>query len=89
MKNLSLTFCVAITTLLASVGSGFASDLPPCRGESMWYGHNCFGKWNDKEYRYQGEYKNAKQHGIGTVQFLNGAKYTGRFKNGLMTEMDF
>ena len=44
MKNLSLTFCLAIAALFGSVKGGFAgSDLPPCNGKSMWNGHNCVG----------------------------------------------
>ena len=43
MKNSSLKICLVIAAFLASVGSGFASDLPPCKKQSMWKRHNCFG----------------------------------------------
>ena len=45
MKNLSLKICLVIAAFLASIGSGFASDLPPCKNQSMWKGHNCFGSY--------------------------------------------
>ena len=80
MKNLSLTFCLVITTLLASVGGVFASDLPPC--PSSGYFHNCFGtySWDDGE-KYVGEYKDDKSHGQGTYIFADGDKYVGEFKD--------
>jgi hypothetical protein len=81
MKNLSLTFCLGIAALLASVGGGFASDLTPC--PSSGYFHNCFGTWTwangDK---YVGEWKDDKQHGPGTFTFAKGDKYVGEYKDG-------
>ena len=66
MKNLSLTFCLVIAALLASVGSGFASDLPDCPEyrhptKSPWI--NCFGTftWSDGD-KYVGEFKDDEQH---------------------------
>ena len=49
MKNLCLTFYLAIAALLASVGGGFSSDLPRCSFDSNGYlvdtfiGLECFG----------------------------------------------
>ncbi|MDA9822659.1 trypsin-like peptidase domain-containing protein [Paracoccaceae bacterium] len=82
MKNLSLTFCLAIAVLLASVGGGFASDLPPCNGMSMWSGHNCVGSFIfDNGKKYVGEFKDSKMHGQGTFIWAEGDKYVGEFKN--------
>ena len=87
MKNLSLTFCLNIATLLASVGVGFAgSHLPNC--PSSGYFDNCFGTWSDgKGYKYVGEYKDDKPHGQGTATFSTphsgaGAKYVGEYRDG-------
>ena len=87
MKNLSLTFCLNIATLLASVGVGFAgSHLPNC--PSSGYFDNCFGTWSDgKGYKYVGEYNDDKPHGQGTATFSTphsgaGAKYVGEYRDG-------
>ena len=45
MKNLSFKICLVVAAFLASVGSEFASGLPPCKNEAMWKGHNCFGSY--------------------------------------------
>jgi peptidoglycan hydrolase-like protein with peptidoglycan-binding domain len=80
MKNLSLTFCLVIAALLASVGSGFAgSHLPKCP-ESPWISddynsdpswHNCIGTFLFRTWAgygtFVGEYKNGKRHGQGTM----------------------
>ena len=42
MKNLSLTFYLAIAALFGNVGVGFASDLPLCE-ESAEIWNKCFG----------------------------------------------
>ena len=79
MKNLSLTFCLAIAALLASVGSGFASDLPPCSSLSF---HNCFGTYTwENGKKYVGEWKDNKWHGQGTAAFPDGEKYVGEWQN--------
>ncbi|MDB2423464.1 trypsin-like peptidase domain-containing protein [Paracoccaceae bacterium] len=85
MKNLSFNICLVIVALLASVGSGFASNLPPCPEyrdptDSPWT--NCFGTftWTDGE-KYVGEFRDDKIHGQGTYTFANGNKYVGEFKN--------
>ena len=82
MKNLSLKICLAIAALFGSVGSGFASDLPPCNGMSMWSGHNCVGSFifNDGN-KYVGEFKDSKIHGQGTEIFADGGKYVGEFRD--------
>ena len=80
MKNLSLTFCLGIAALFGSVGSGFASDLPPC--PSSGYKHNCFGSISVALGKYVGEWQNGKPNGKGTFTFANGAKYVGEYKDG-------
>ena len=77
MKNLSLTFCLVIAALFASVGSGFASShLKKC--PETGYLNNCFvdfstiggGKWTG----------NVKS-GILIAHSSNGNTYRGGFKN--------
>ena len=82
MKNLSLTFCLAIAALLASVGSGFASDLPDCiKSAKVW--NNCFGTWiSTSGNKYVGEFKGDNPHGQGTYTTADGVKYVGEYKNG-------
>ncbi|MDC0431956.1 trypsin-like peptidase domain-containing protein, partial [Paracoccaceae bacterium] len=85
MKNLSLTFCLVIAALFASVGSGFASDLPPCPEyrhptKSPWI--NCFGSFTyPKGGKYVGEFKDDKINGQGTHTWADGEKYVGEFKD--------
>ena len=64
MKNLYLTFCLVIAALLASVGSGFASDLPPCPSSGFGF-DNCFGSYNTNPdvVGYLGEWKDDRPHG--------------------------
>ncbi|MDB2423055.1 trypsin-like peptidase domain-containing protein [Paracoccaceae bacterium] len=87
MKNLSLTFCLVIAALLASVGSGFA--LPTCldspSSDPRFTGKN----WNDCKGsltfpngdKYVGEFKDGEINGQGTYTFASGSKYVGEFKN--------
>ena len=68
MKNLSLKICLVIAALFGSVGVGFASDLPKCKGspsENVVKWHNCVGtriyssvSWHKPESDiYVGEWK--------------------------------
>ena len=80
MKNLSLTFCLGIATLLASFGNGFA--LPKCTGSyssATWT--NCKGTYYfPSGNKYVGEYKDGKRNGKGTFTWTNGDKYVGDWK---------
>jgi len=80
MKNLSLTFCLVITVLLASVEGGFASDLPPCPSSGVF--HNCFGtlSFEDGD-KYVGEWSDDKYQGLGTYNYSSGDKYVGEYKD--------
>ena len=92
MKNLSLTFCLAIAALFGSVGSGFA--LPKCQGSPVLYGtsehemeiyknwHNCVGFMSLPNYSFEGEYRSGVPNGQGTVTLINGDTYVGTMKNG-------
>ena len=80
MKNLSLKICLVIAALLASVGSGFASDLPDCiKSAKVW--NYCFGTETWENGEYSGEWKNNDKHGQGTYTFANGEKFVGKFKD--------
>ena len=80
MKNLSLTFCLGFAALLASVGVGFASDLPPCSSLPF---HDCFGTYTwENGTKYVGEYKDGKQHGQGIKTWAGGNKYVGEWRDG-------
>ena len=39
--------------------------------------------WSDRRIKYEGEYKNSKKHGQGTLLFPNGDKYIGSFQNNV------
>jgi len=81
MKNLLLTFCLAIATLLASVGGGFASDLPNCPASG--YFDNCFGTYTfSVGHRYVGDWNDNKQDGRGIETWASGKKYVGEFRDG-------
>ena len=81
MKNLRVSFCLAIVVLFVSVGSGFASDLPPCSNSR--YFDNCFGTYTfSNGDKYFGEYRQDRRHGEGTYVFSDGEKYIGEWKNG-------
>jgi hypothetical protein len=81
MKNLSLTFCLAIATLLASVGGGFA--LPKCpSGSSDVRWHNCFGTYKyESGMKYVGEWNENMPHGQGIMFYTNGTIEEGIWKH--------
>jgi hypothetical protein len=81
MKNLSLTFCLAIVALFGSVGGGFASDLPPCPASG--YLHNCFGTYDFQSGdNYVGEWKYGKFNGEGIKTYADGTVWEGIWKDG-------
>jgi hypothetical protein len=68
MKNLSLTFCLGIAALLASVGVGFACDLTAKSARSCWDSDICTqavrnGVW-DTRLRYKWAVNEAKRRGL-------------------------
>ena len=64
------------------------SSLPNCKGTDAFKWTNCFGteeksvaydqlykdKYKDKKILYQGEYRNGKLHGKGSITFTDGIK---------------
>jgi S1-C subfamily serine protease len=96
MKNLSLTFCLAIAAFLASVGSGFA--LPSCPGSPRQVSHpretldwtECYGVATHKSASYFGEWFQGMPHGKGTIQYFKNHKsyprqrYKGEWKTDKM-----
>jgi hypothetical protein len=78
MKNLSLTFCLAIAALFGSVGSGFAADCysspVKCTSTSVMY-YACLSnprRW-DTNKKFAGHVREAKRRGLTCV--AKGAKY--------------
>jgi hypothetical protein len=81
MKNLSLSFCLAIAALFGSVGSGFA--LPKCPSDSSLLWHNCFGAWiNSNGDSYVGEWGENKYNGQGIYRWSSGFIQEGIWQNG-------
>ena len=72
--------------LLANVGSGFASELPPCPEyrhptKSPWI--NCFGSFTFASgNKYVGEFKDGKYNGEGTANYADGTVEEGIWKDG-------
>ena len=50
-------------------------------GENQSYYWDKFGD-KDNHPKYQGQVKNGKPHGVGTVVYPSGRKYEGEWKNG-------
>ena len=84
MKNLSLTFCLAIAALLASVGVGIAgSDLPDCPSDPSLRRHDCFGYYSwANGHQYVGTFRYNEPDGEGTIAWVNGDKYICEMRNG-------
>ena len=47
----------------------------------LYAGDKNFGKYISKLYFYEGEFKDAKMHGLGTMSLYCGDTYTGGFAN--------
>ena len=70
------------------------SLLPNCKGTDSFKWTNCFGTekknivydllykdaYKDKKILYEGEYRNGKFHGQGTITYPDGIKYVGELK---------
>ncbi|MDC0851410.1 hypothetical protein OAP66_03395, partial [Candidatus Pelagibacter sp.] len=70
------------------------SSLPNCKGTDTFKWTNCFGtekkniaydqlykdKYKDKKVLFQGEYRNGKLYGQGSITFPDGIKYIGELK---------
>ena len=70
------------------------SLLPSCKGTDSFKWTNCFGMekknivydllykeaYKDKKILYEGEYRNGKFHGQGTLTYPDGVKYVGELK---------
>ena len=96
MKRLLLLVALLLGLSLSALAQT-QSRLPPCpkvdyskntheARTAKW--HNCFGRYifekNDgtKASVYEGEFKDGKIHGKGTLTLASGSKYVGDFKDG-------
>ncbi len=79
--NVLLTLLLMVMPLAALA----QSSPPPCPPTDVK--HLCFGELTGKdasgdEWKYLGEFKDDKRHGLGTVSIDDGKKYVGQFKDG-------
>ena len=83
MKNLSLTFCLAIAALFGSVGSVFSSELPNCPGSPVHVLSKIHEKWHncEGELRYLG-YLVSKRFDLGLFVNREFTKPKWCHKNG-------
>ncbi len=85
-EKLIATLCLPVAILLGGVGVSFA--LPSCPVDSPvsnW--SDCFGVYTINHgdwtgFKYVGEYRNGKRHGLGTLTNANGQKVKGYFRQG-------
>ncbi len=74
---------------LLVVFSSTVHALPLCKGENKYKlfkskkWHKCTGVEKQGEHKYEGEFKNGKFDGQGTLFWITGGKYTGEWKGGL------
>ncbi|MDA9823440.1 peptidoglycan-binding protein [Paracoccaceae bacterium] len=96
MKNLSLKICLAIATLLASVGSGFA--LPKCPSSPKFVStykdilnwHNCVGTVTyGSTAKYTGEFKNNMRWGAGIFSYNKKQKNSPKVQEGIFQNNQF
>ena len=60
-----------------------SSILPPCETVSNPYYEDCVGTWmHESGYKYIGEWKDNRQHGLGFETFSDGEKYIGEYNKG-------
>ncbi len=68
--------------LLLHVNS--VAAFPECPGiydPNTW--HNCEGSYEHEDaFRYVGEFKHGRYHGLGTSSRMTGDKYVGQWENG-------
>lgn len=80
MKNIFFKICLISLSLFGAINGVVASELPKC---SVLPWHNCFGASVEGSDSYEGEWRNGKMNGHGTLSDSKG-KYIGQFKNGKM-----
>jgi hypothetical protein len=71
-------FCLIAGRALAQ------TNLPNCIGNDFTIWNACIGEfyYSRSGVRYQGEFRNGKHDGVGSIRLVTGAKYVGGFKEG-------
>ena len=96
MKNLSLTFCLAIVALFGSVGGGLA--LPTCPSSPKFVStykdilnwHNCVGTVTyGSSAKYTGEFKNNMRWGAGIFTYNKKQKKSPKVQEGIFQNNQF
>lgn len=64
--------------------------LPPCITSIISNLYECRGSLRDREGNwYQGDMRNGKFHGLGMIQYTNGEKFEGEFKDNMFLKGSF
>ena len=81
LRGLSCGVSLGVSTASSNKSTGISNSrkLPKCNAHF----YNCFGEYVwDSGHKYIGEWKDGKQHGIGTHIYPRGDVYIGNFKFG-------
>jgi hypothetical protein len=57
-----------------------AQTLPKCQGNDHKKWNNCFGIQSFRAGRYEGEFRNGKLNGFGTLNYTQGDRYVGHWR---------
>ena len=79
MKKPLLILC-----LITSCISYAQSNLPACSGNIPVFWDNCIGTFEAGENVYKGEWRNGRKNGYGVLNYFDGSRYIGYFKNDFL-----